>query len=112
MRIASEMIRPDVVEFLDVMLKDREQNTRIEQVSLPAGSPLVGRRLADTKIRKNTDVLVIALRESDGTFTYNPGPETVLREGSTLVVLGARDSVIKLRSSLGREETDLIPTSG
>jgi voltage-gated potassium channel len=110
MRIASEMIRPDVVEFLDVMLRDREQNTRIEQVSLPPGSPLVGRKLAETKIRKNTDVLVIALRKSDGEFIYNPGPDTVLTDGSTLVVLGARDSVIKLRSSLGREETDLIPT--
>jgi len=108
MRIASEMIRPDVVEFLDVMLRDREQNTRIEQVSLPPGSPLVGRRLADTKIRKNTDVLVIAMRKSDGAFIYNPGPETVLTEGSTLVVLGARDSVIKLRTSLGSDESDLI----
>ncbi|MBW2277405.1 MAG: TrkA family potassium uptake protein, partial [Deltaproteobacteria bacterium] len=111
MRIASEMIRPDVVEFLDVMLRDREQNTRIEQVTLPEGSPLVGCKLADTKIRKNTDVLVIALRENDGAFTYNPGPETVLTAGSTLVVLGARDSVIKLRSSLGSDESDLITSS-
>lgn len=111
MRLASEMIRPDVVEFLDVMLRDREQNTRIEQVSLPEGSPLVGRKLSDTKIRKNTEVLVIALRDNSGAFIYNPGPETVLTEGATLVVLGARDSVIKLRSSLGREETDLITTA-
>ncbi|HUT78972.1 MAG TPA: potassium channel protein [Polyangia bacterium] len=107
-RIASEMIRPDVVEFLDVMLRDREQNTRIEQVSLPPGSALVGRRLADTRIRQNTDVLVIALRDDRGLFIYNPGPETVLTEGATLIVLGARDSVIKLRDSLEREEAGLV----
>jgi voltage-gated potassium channel len=109
MRIASEMIRPDVVEFIDVMLRDKEQNTRIEQVSLPEGSPLVGRKLADTRIRKSTDVLVIAVRDREGNFVYNPGPETVLDERATLVVLGARDSVIKLRRSLGGDENDLIP---
>ncbi len=108
MRIASEMIRPDVVEFLDVMLRDREQNTRIEQVSLPPGSALAGRRLADTRIRKNTDVLVIALRDDRGAFVYNPGPETVLTKGATLIVLGARDSVVKLRHSLEREEAGLV----
>jgi voltage-gated potassium channel len=111
MRIVSEMIRPDVVEFLDVMLHDREQNTRIEQVCLPEGSPLIGRKLCDTRIRKATDVLVIAVRDGDGEFAYNPGPETVLTSGSTLVVLGARDSVIKLRKSLGSGHETLIPTT-
>ncbi|MFO8074412.1 MAG: potassium channel protein [Polyangia bacterium] len=100
MRIASEMIRPDVVEFLDVMLKDKEQSTRIEQVDLPEGSPLEGRRLSETRIREATDVLVIALRDKRGRFIYNPGPETELTRGATLVVLGSQESVIKLRRSL------------
>jgi len=99
-RIASEMIRPDVVEFLDIMMRDKEQNTRFGQVRLPPDSPLVGRTLADTKIRKATDVLVIAIRDRQGQFMYNPGPETVLVEGATLIVLGSRDSVKTLSSSL------------
>lgn len=99
-RIASEMIRPDVVEFLDIMMRDKEQNTRFGQVRLPPDSPLVGRSLADTKIRKATDVLVIAIRDRQGQFVYNPGPETKLTEGATLIVLGSRDSVKKLRFSL------------
>ncbi|MBN2717750.1 MAG: potassium channel protein [Deltaproteobacteria bacterium] len=100
MRIASEMIRPDVTEFLDIMLRDREQNHRIEQVKLPPDSPLIGRTLSDSRIRKATDILVIAIRDPDGAFEYNPGPETILREETTLVVLGAVDSILKLRKSL------------
>jgi voltage-gated potassium channel len=100
MRIASEIIRPDVVEFLDIMLRDREQKTRFEQVVLPEGSPLVGKKFSDTKLRKATDVLVIAIRDGDGNFIYNPGPETVISEGAVVVVLGAMDAVIKLRKSL------------
>jgi voltage-gated potassium channel len=108
MRIASEIIRPQVVEFLDVMLKDTDQATRIEQVSLPPDSPLVGMRLSDTKIRQSADVLVIAMRDRTGKYIYNPGPETMLTEQSTLVVLGALDSVIKLRDSLAKSQDSVV----
>lgn len=101
MRIASEMIRPQVVEFLDMMLRDTEQSIRIEQVLLPAGSPYVGKRLADANIRKVADVLVIALRDKDGKYTFNPGPSTQLTADATLVVLGAIESVIALRKRFG-----------
>ncbi len=100
MRIASEIVRPQVVEFLDMMLRDTDQATRIEQVSLPPESPLVGKRLLDTNIRKATEVLVIAIRDKEGKYIFNPGPETLLEAEATLVVLGAADSVIKLRESL------------
>ena len=100
MRIASEVVRPQVVEFLDQMLRDKDQNIRIEQVELRRGSPLVNKKLSETKIRKSTDVLVIAIRDRDGGYTYNPGPEAVLQEESTLIVLGNTDSVIQLRNSL------------
>jgi voltage-gated potassium channel len=103
MRIASEMIRPDVTEFLDLMLKDKAQNHRIEQVNLPDDSPLAGRKLSDSKIRKAADVLVIAIKNRDGKFLYNPGSDTVLKKNSTLVILGAIDDIIKFRKSLNGE---------
>ncbi len=100
LRMASEMIRPQVVEFLDIMMRDMDQKTRIEQVVLPESSPLVGKRLKETNIRRATDVLVIAVRNKAGKYIYNPGPDTVLSEDSTLIVLGSIESVIRLRNSV------------
>ncbi len=110
LRIASEMLRPEVVEFLDMMMRDMDKHTRIEQVTLPLESPLEGKKLSDTNIRKSTDVLVIAVRNKDGKYTYNPGPDTVLSQEATLIVLGAADSVIRLRKSIskGAETVSLI----
>jgi voltage-gated potassium channel len=105
MRIASEMIRPEVVEFLDMMMRDMDKNTRIEQISLPPGSPLTGKKLMETNIRKTTDVLVIAIRDTEGKYIYNPGPDAVLSAEATLIVLGDVDSVIRLRKSV-RGKTD------
>jgi voltage-gated potassium channel len=111
LRIASEMLRPQVVEFLDQMIRDPNQNTRIEQVVLPEQSSLVGKRLVDTNIRKATDVLVIAIRDKAGVYTYNPGPETVLTEEAILIVLGSMESIFRLRESVAGKShsVSLIP---
>jgi voltage-gated potassium channel len=104
LRIAAEMLRPQVVEFLDMMLRDQDQKARIEQITLPLDSPLMGKRLSDTNIRKATDVLVIAIREKDGKYIFNPGPSALLSENATLIVLGSVDSIIRLRKSISVSE--------
>src|SRR5207247_2448501 len=44
-RMASEVIRPEVNEFLDQMLRDKDKNLRLEEVVIPEGSPLIGMTL-------------------------------------------------------------------
>jgi voltage-gated potassium channel len=96
-RLASELIRPEVNEFLDQMLRDKDRNLRLEEVVVPKGSAFVGRALKDTPIRRATRALVVAVREGDRTFTYNPDPEHVIAQGTTLIVLGETESIVKLR---------------
>jgi voltage-gated potassium channel len=100
-RMVSEMIRPQVVEFLDLMLRDRDKNLRIEEVVVPAGSWMVGKPIAEAQIRRHTNLLVVAVREPEGgRFAYNPGPETTIAAGMSLIVLGETESVHKLRAGI------------
>jgi voltage-gated potassium channel len=107
-RMVSEMIRPQVVEFLDLMLRDKDKNLRIEEVVVPKGSPLVGKPIFEAQIRKKTDLLVVAVREppvtpsQPGKFIYNPGPEMRIVADMALIVLGETQNVHKLRSSIAR----------
>ncbi len=107
-RMVSEMIRPQVVEFLDLMLRDKDKNLRIEEVVVPTGSPLVGKPILEAQIRRYTNLLVVAVREppaapsQPGKFVYNPGPETRIAENMALIVLGETEDVHKLRSSIAR----------
>jgi voltage-gated potassium channel len=96
-RLASELIRPAVNEFLDQMLRDKDKNLRLEEVVVPPGSSFVGVSLKDTPIRRKTRALVLAVRGSDRSFLYNPEPDYVLGEGTTLIVLGETESIVKLR---------------
>ena len=96
-RIASECIRPEVNEFLDQMLRDKDKNLRLEEVAVPLGSTLAGIALKDTPIRRETRVLVVAVRDANRAFTYNPEPDFRAQDGALLIVMGETDSIVKLR---------------
>jgi len=87
MRMASEMLRPKAVKFLDEMLRDREASRRIEEIDIPEGSPLDGRTLAQASLREHGDSLVIAIRRRDGTHLYNPPGDFRLAAGHTLIAM-------------------------
>ena len=99
-RMASELVRPEVNEFLDQMLRDKTKNLRIEEAIVPEKSTFVGTSLKDSPIRRETKLLVIAVRDKDRSFVYNPDPEHVIAGGTTLIVMGDAESVLKLRKIL------------
>jgi voltage-gated potassium channel len=98
MRMASEIARPQVVSFLDNMLRGPEQPLRIEEIPLGESCSMVDKALRDTDLRSQ-DLLVLAIRDKSGEhFIYNPSPDLLLEKGSTLIVLGPMESVQKFRS--------------
>ena len=99
-RIASEMIRPHVVSFLDKMMREKDRNLRFEELTIPVGSPLVGRILAQSDIRRARNLLIVAASGPGAEdYTYSPGPDFLLQEGMTLIIIGETDSVQRLRDS-------------
>jgi voltage-gated potassium channel len=97
-RLAGELVRPEVHEFLDLMVRDKDKNLRFEEVAVERGSSFVGMALKDTPIRRETRALVVAVRGPDRAFTYNPEPDLVITEGTTLIVLAETESVVRLRA--------------
>lgn len=97
-RMASELLRPEVTEFLDHMLRDKDKNLRIEEVLVPQQSRFVGKKLNEAQIRQRTRLLVIAVRGPDRTFVYNPEPDQLLESGTTLIVMGEPENVQALRT--------------
>lgn len=98
MRMASEMVRPAVVKFLDRMLRDEDKALRIEEVPIPVGSPLDGVTLATSELRQRHEVLVLAVQDAHGVYTYNPEANHLLVAGDTLVVLARSSPLNEMRS--------------
>jgi voltage-gated potassium channel len=98
LRLVSEMIRPGVVSFLDLMLRDAEHAYRVEEISIYPKSAWVNQPLKDIPLRNDYDLLVAAVRPVDsGKFVYNPKDSWVVEAGQTLIVLGRADDVRRAR---------------
>lgn len=87
-RMAALAIQPAVADFLDVVMHDGSLEFRLGEVPLQPGSALVGRTLRDTQIRDRTGALILAVRDTEGTFLTNPSPEVVLRADELLIAVG------------------------
>jgi voltage-gated potassium channel len=82
MRIASSMIRPMVVTFLDEMLRS-EANLRVEEIPFPAA--LAGRTLGEVA-PYSPDYIPIAVK-SAGRWTFHPGGDFRVAAGDVLVIM-------------------------
>ncbi len=98
LRLVSEMIRPQAVQFLDRLLRE-DNKLRIEDVEVPDSASIVGHTLAQCAIRQ-TGALVIAIRTADGKYVYNPGPDVKLDAGSHLIVIAHAEDLIRLREAM------------
>ncbi len=89
-RLAQAILRPFVFEFLDITSStvDMGLNIGLEQVEVPAGCELAGKSLKDTQLRREYDVIVLAIRKADGDMQFNPPAEAVVEAGDHLIVMG------------------------
>jgi TrkA domain protein len=96
--------QPIRTETIDTVLSDE---TLIEWVNVTDASPFVGETLAETRVRQELGVSVIAIQRGDETIT-NPGPETRIEADDTLVVLGSQEACRRLDDVVaGDVETDV-----
>lgn len=102
LRLASELIRPTVVTFLDAMLRDRDLNLRIDEIIVPEGSSYVGEEIRRLGLEELPGILLLALRSGDGAWEYNPSRSYVVRPGTVLIFLGSPEDSGALRERLGR----------
>jgi voltage-gated potassium channel len=99
-RMASMLLRPSVVSFLDAALTGPDDVTlHLEEAQIEPGSELAGSTLLQARLPQRTGLIVLALRKGGkiGKAIYNPGPDTGLAVGDVLIVLGRIEQIESLR---------------
>ncbi|MBI2391911.1 MAG: NAD-binding protein [Deltaproteobacteria bacterium] len=97
LRMASVMLRPTVVTFLDKMMRDRATAMRIEEVRVEPGSALEGKTLAEADLRARHRALVLAVERPDGSISYAPDADLRLAGGFVLVMLVGVEGLLSVR---------------
>lgn len=99
-QLALSLLRPHVVQFLDVATRSIGLDVSIEQVRVTAASEFVSRSLKQLQVRRELGVIVLAIRKADGQMQFNPPAEAVVEADDYLIVMGEQENLRRLESLL------------
>ncbi len=89
-RVAQAVLKPTVVDFIELTTRTEHIELQLEEARIEANSVIVGFTLKDSRLRADHSVIIVAIKKKGGHMLFNPPPETVLAVGDTLVAIGSR----------------------
>lgn len=95
-RMAMAVLKPAVIDFIELATQTESLGLQMEEVFLAPGSPLIGVPLASTEIRSKLDTIIVAIKRKTGHMEFNPSAGSVLEEGDKLIAIGERDQLTRL----------------
>ncbi len=102
LRLASEVLRPHVVSFLDLMLKEHSRTLRVEEIVISDSSPWIGKTLGELNLKASYNLLPMAVKNAavgveESNFVVNPPDATTLRSGVIIILLGDMEEIRRAR---------------
>lgn len=88
--MATMLIRPGVVDFMEILSAKSNSELEVEEIIVPKHSAVVGSRLKHFLHSVNSTGTVLALNSTDGTSKVNPSGDEILYAGDKLILMGTR----------------------
>jgi voltage-gated potassium channel len=98
LQIAQTALRPAVVDFMELATSAENLELGMEQITIAAGSAMAGRTIVEASLRQRHGVIVVGIQREDSRMEFNPEPDTAIRPGDKLVVLGRPESLKRLET--------------
>lgn len=95
-RMAQAILRPNVVDFIEIATGRGHLDLQMEEIGVPAGSAYCGKNLMESGFRKETGAIIVGIKKTDGRMVFNPTPDAIVESGDTLIVLGEPAAIAKL----------------
>jgi voltage-gated potassium channel len=98
-RMVSSILKPDVVDFLDVVMHSQGEDLelKMEQFYLPRGCCIENKTIYSAEIRQKSGVIIVAIKRN-GKFITNPQSDTLLQAGDYLITLGTSQQLQSFES--------------
>lgn len=105
-RMAQSILRPNVVDFIEIATGHEHLELQMEEIAIPPHSAFVGETLITSGFRKEIGVIIIGIKKGHGKMVFNPHSKTKIEEHDTLIVLGDPASIHKLEDLVVRHSSD------
>ena len=95
LRLAASIMRPSVVDFLELSFPGRGAEIDLEEIRVAEGSALVGQPITAVE-QSSTRLRIVALKRGSAPSTLIPDPATRIEAGDFLVAIGDRETLRRL----------------
>jgi voltage-gated potassium channel len=95
-RVAQAVLRPAVMDFIELATRSEHLELQIEETEVAAGSRLAGGRLKESGLRQELGIIIVAVKRPDGKMVFNPSPDLVISPADILITLGPRHQLDRL----------------
>ena len=106
-RMAQAILRPNVVDFIEIATGREHLELQMEEILIPAHSAFVGENLISSGFRKETGTIIVGIKKGNGKMVFNPESHSKLEAGDTLIVLGHPAAIQKLEDLIQCESCAL-----
>ena len=95
-RMAQAILRPSVVDFIEIATASERLELQIEEIAISADSVLAGKTLIDSGIRQSMGIIIVGIKQVNGHMVFNPPPDKVIEANSVIIILGEQPSINQL----------------
>jgi voltage-gated potassium channel len=95
LRMAHAILRPNVIDFIEAATTARNE-INMEEIRVLSTSPVAGKTLADSGIRQEFGLIIVAIRKPDGRMSFNPSHTTKILAEDVLITMGPEDNQRRL----------------
>lgn len=95
MRMAMAILRPAMLDFIEITTSRQSLELRMEEMSVCDGSPIIGKSLEESEIRHNFGLIIVAVKKDSGKMIFNPLANYVIEKGDKLIAMGEDDNVTR-----------------
>lgn len=102
-RMAQAVLRPSVVDFIEIATAGRNLELQLEEIRVTPDSALADKTLIDSGVRKDLGIIIVGIKQQNGQMLFNPAPATSIRGGDVLITLGEPKAIQDLERIASRE---------
>jgi len=96
--MASLVVSPDIIEFVDKLTLDGNCQTNLEEISVnKLPNSFINKSIRDLDLRRKTGCSIIGYKTEDNNYIINPDAEMALVPNTKLIVLGRPEQIAKLK---------------
>ena len=103
-RMAQAILRPSVVDFIEIATASENLDLQIEEIVISANSVLAGKTLVDSGIKQSTGIIIVGIKQVDGHMIFNPSPNKVIEANDVLITLGEQPAISQLEKLAARHQ--------